>query len=520
MNFIQASFPVETQLGILTRPSTNAEQNISEFKQYYSGFQNVRLTKRQKEYLKCDSEMANSFVNISKMVPNIILDRLAIVPNGNGIIAVDDMSSDYADEASRWWLQRGVDKFATDLHRFVLRDGVAALFVEWINDMPLFTPKPIWTGPREGGVRFHSESDTVDTEFGFCSYQWPVQQYTVDGGEISDTLTRLNLYNKSINEDGGSLIYRFKSTDGQSWTPLTEDEIFNELGIRVNNPQELPISEIPIIKFVNTGQLSEIADIFRLQQLVNKSVGDIDIGADYHAFPLLAADEFPNAENQKIEPGVLIRAKNVKRIEPANLEMVWNGTTLKYVDMVSLVKRWPMWLLNPREFSVPSGTALRVAERPLISQIREKQNSLSPQWRLALNVARQWNNVLTTNELAGDINIKWQPAATENVIEDNRLVVETAKLAGIPDETIWRQSLGFSTNQIKSIQAAMINDPDAKEQQARIILTLSQALIDLEAAGLFAGLEPDQAEALASFGNAEPRIQTGTETETENATIT
>ncbi len=504
MNFIRGDFESETMVGILTNPPTDAEQNITEFREYYAGRQNVKLTARQKEYLKCDSDMANAFVNISKMVPSVILDRLSIVPNGRGIIAADQESQGYADQTSDWWIEGGLDKFSSDLHKLLLRDGAAAMFVEWIGDRPIFTPKPIWTSQIAEGVRFHSEANAIDVEYDFASYQWPVRQYTETGEIIADTLIRLNVYAKPDREDGGSFIYRYKSNDGDSFELLTEEEIESELGILTDNPQELEISRIPIVKFVNTDQLSEIADVFRLQQLINKSVGDIDIGSDFQAYPLLAAEDFPKATAQKVAPNTVMIGKGVKRIEAANIEQMWRGTVLPYVDMVSLVKRWPMWLLNPRDFSVPSGTALRVAERPLVSQIREKQNSLSPQWRLAFDIARDWQDAFG-EALAGDIVIKWESAATEAVIEDQAMQVTTAKEAGLPDETIWRDIFGLSSDQIDGIFEAQTSDIDHRQQQATIVEILSGALVDISAAAEFAGLDPEAAQALATFGNAEPR---------------
>ncbi len=501
-DFIQSGFSVDTQVGILSQPPTDAENNIVEYREFYDGFQDVRLTARQKLYLKCSGVQPNAFANVSKMVTNVVLDRLAIEPDGGGIIARDGESQDYADLASEWWTERGLDKFSADLHKMILRDGSAALFVEWIDGAPIFTPKPIYSDRFTEGIRFHSETNAIDIHFDFASYQWPVMEYSNNGEVVGSTRMRLNLYTKPEAE-GGSLIHRFVSEGDNSWRPLDENEIENEIGIRVSNPQELPISRIPIIKFVNSDQLSEIADIFRLQQLVNKTVGDIDIATDYHAFPLLAADDFTKASDQEIEPGSLIKATNARRIEPANTEMMWDGSVLKYIDMISLVKRWPIWLLNPREFTVPSGTALRVAERPLVAQIREKQNSLGPQWRLAFDVALEWYNSETKASITGDIRIKWQSAATDNVIEDNEIIVRTAKQAGLPDETIWEQTLGLTTSQIDEIKNKMIDDPDHKEQQATIIQILSQALVDIQQAALFAGVEEKEAAALAEFGNAE-----------------
>ena len=505
INFIQGVFEVETMIGILTRPPTAEEDNIVEFREYYEGDQNVKLTTRQKEYLRCDSDMPNAFVSVSKMVPNILLDRLSIKSNGQGIVPISAESQGFSDLVSGWWVARGLDKIQSDLHKLILRDGSAALFVEFIDEKPLFTDKPIYANRFEEGVRFHSEANAQDTHFDFATYQWPVKQYSINGDEIEDLLLRLNLYTPPPSVGGGSLIYRFKSFDGDSWIPLTDEEILNELGIQVDNPQELSIAEIPIVKFVNTDELSELSDIFRLQQLVNKSVGDIDISADQHAFPIFTAEEFPNVANQEIAPNMVMVGEAIRRVEHSILESMWMGTVLQYVDMISLVKRWPMWLLNPREFTVPSGTALRVAERPLVSQIREKQDSLSPQWRLAFDIGRQWHNAELSETVEGKISIKWQSAATENIIEDNSLIVQTAKQAGLPDATIWEQTLGLSTEQIADILTALQTDPDHIQQQSTIIQILSGALVGISEAAEFAGVPEDEALALATFGNAEPR---------------
>ena len=48
-------------------------------------------------------------------------------------------------------------------------------------------------------------------------------------------------------------------------------------GISSANPETLPISIMPIVRFKNNPNESELLDVLKLQALINKSLSDTDI---------------------------------------------------------------------------------------------------------------------------------------------------------------------------------------------------------------------------------------------------
>lgn len=433
-----------------TASQTTTEQHIKKYRDFFDGMQNVLHSDRQDDYLgEIDDKLPDSFGNVCKRAIAIIADRLKIEPDGTGIIAADDQSQDYASFASDWWRECDLNSKQVELHSYLLRDREAALIIEWdeVIGWPIKTVNPIWDGLSNTGVRFHYDSKD---RLLFASKHW-----LRDDADLATTDPfRVNIY-------APGRIWRGLVGLENTWREMTPDEIFEETEGQVSeNPQLLPIDMIPLVHFKNFPYVSELADIYKIQRVINHSLGSIDIAFDYHSAPGFTAEEFNPKKNaatgleeaQAYGPEKVLVGKGLTRVAPPELVRMWESGVDRWVDMISLVKGWPMWLLNPR-VAIPSGIALRMLEAPLVAQVEDKQFSLSLPWLKAFDIARQLHNYYNTdNHLEGQIKLAWRNPATIDTLESRKLEVETAKAANLPDEWIWSEIYGLDEEQIKEIK--------------------------------------------------------------------
>lgn len=445
---------IETMIKWATEGQTTAETAIRRSRRYYSGIQGVLHSARQDQYLGEVETLANdtldkqpdSFGNICKRAIGVINDRLKIEPDGTGLIASDSEGADYASAASDWWQLEDLNTKQVELHRNALRDRESALVVEWDGDHPSFTVQPIWDGVESSGVRFFYDSRG---QLLFASKHWL--------REDNDTLTtdpfRVNFY-----EPGR--IWRGLIDLTGNFRMMSGAEVSEETGEAVTeNPQGFPVETIPVIHFKNFPYVSELTDIIKIQRVINHSLGSIDIAFDYHGAPGFTAEEFNQVRDttgtevpQAYGPEKVLVGKGMSRVPPPELVQMWESGVDRWVDMISLVKGWPMWLLNPR-VAIPSGIALRMLEAPLVAQVQDKQFAFSSPWIEAFEVARQLHNYYNTaKQLSGNIKLAWQSPATVDVLESRKIEVETAQAAQLPMEWIWREIYGLDEDQIEEIK--------------------------------------------------------------------
>jgi hypothetical protein len=395
-------FGLELRLSYL-RAAQNAiedeEALLQIYRDFYDGDQAIKLTDRQEEYLR---ETFDSFGNICKRVVAVPGDRLSIPEDG--IEPIDNDSAAYAEQAVLWWSDvtdsdegNDVDAYSLqgDIYRAALRDGAVAVIVGWDDDImrPTFTPNLLYDGGT-GLIRFHYDSDNTLL---FASKRWTTWD-PLNPGETGKR--RLTVYQPG-------LIDRYESDQGVpgGWRVLEPEEI--DPVNPVPNPQPwtdngtfsgMPLG-IPVIPFENpTG--SELQDVINIQELLNHNLGTFDISIDFHGFPLLwfSGFDFPinsgtgNATIPDMGPGQALSsmAENARagRIEPGDLKSMFEAGAMSWVQVLALVKGWPMWMFD-RSQQAPSGVALQMMERSLVSQVRQKQISMSGAWRKAFNMARK-----------------------------------------------------------------------------------------------------------------------------------
>lgn len=444
-----AELDLETMVKRATEPQTTDEEHIVMYRDFYDGQHDVAQTARQDDYLgEIGDDLPDSFGNVCKRAIAVIGDRLKIEPDGAGVIPVDDEAKDYASLAAEWWRDCDLNSKQSELHTYLLRDREAALIVEWDeeNSRPVYTVNPIWDGEGKTGVRFHYDSRD---RLLFVSKHW----LRDDRDETTTDPYRVNIYAQGQ-------IWRGLVDQSNSWSLMDNADVAEETdGQITENPQTYPIEDIPIIHFKNFPYLSELTDIIKIQKVINHSLGSIDIAFDYHSAPGFTAEEFhPKRDVNGVEepqaygPEKVLVGEGLTRIAPPELVRMWESGVDRWIDMISLIRGWPMWLLNPR-VAIPSGIALRMLEAPLVAQVEDKQFSLSTPWLKAFDIARQLNNYYNSSQqLEGQIKLAWRAPATVDVLESRKIEVETASSANLPDEWIWSEIYGLDKKKIAEIK--------------------------------------------------------------------
>lgn len=450
----------ERMVELATDPPTEEELLVATFKRYYEGDQDVELSRRQKEYILEQLGLPNSLGNVCKLVVSVISDRLRIEARGEGVRAFDADSTVFAEKASKWWTLAGLDATQSDVHRNTVRDRLAAVFVEWDveENRPIITPAELWSGTSfDSSVRFFTDgNDNVI----FAAKEWEYVDFSED-----DTLdwVRLNIYQPGgayQDDETGEIIeftanvtryiYR-KGTGDAGAILLTEEQVsFETRGRVTTNPQELPTGTIPIFRFENFPDHSDIEEVIRQQDIINHYLSTIDISVDYHGWPMLTAEEFTNDDDHPVGPGEMLVGKNIKRVDPPDLEKLWKGTVIEQLRLLAILKRWPIWvLLTDSSGNAPSGEALRRQERPLVSQIEEKQNYFSIYWQNVFEHCRQLHNYYNdSDQIEGTLLFDWVDPSTTNQPETQRTKAETAAMVGMSMYTQLERIFGFTDKQI------------------------------------------------------------------------
>lgn len=432
------------------------EAAIALYRDMYAGEHNVKLTTRQEEYLSADT---TSFGNICKRVVGIMADRLRVAEDG--IKPTDDSGQAYAEQARLWWTDttdpdadNDIDAYSLqhELYTAALRDGATALVVGWdeVTRRPTFTPNALYDGAT-GLIRFHYDSDG---KLLFASKRWQVWN-PLQTGETGKT--RLTVYAPDYIER-----YEASNSAASGWRLLGPEELGG-----VPNPQPWTDTQgqplgIPVIPF-DAPSGSALADVVTIQEMLNHNLATYDITVDYHGFPIIFTvnGDYPidSATGQSqlpdFQPGTAINlgeGGSAGRIETADLEKVFNGGVMNWVQMIALVKGWPMWLFDKSQ-QPPSGVALQQMESSLVAQIQTLQAAFSGSWRKAFNLARKLHRLNTGQDLGGQIAFDWQPAQTIDQLADMQRLQLEFDAGQYPTVTRWRR-MGNSEEEI----AQMLDD--------------------------------------------------------------
>jgi len=129
-------------IGILTRPADAREQRIGKYVKYFDGRQDVVFDSIQKSWISSPANgQADSPSNICDIVVQTLNDRITIEG-----FRQDETIEGESDEYKKWvdtvFKDNRLEERQADLHRYILRDGIAGMFVEFEDDNVVLQPVP------------------------------------------------------------------------------------------------------------------------------------------------------------------------------------------------------------------------------------------------------------------------------------------------------------------------------------------------------------------------------------------
>lgn len=223
-------------------------------------------------------------------------------------------------------------------------------------------------------------------------------------------------------------------------------------------PLPNPYGQVPVFHFANnafTGQFgrSELVDVIPLQDAQNKSVADMLVAMEFVALPQrwitgieVDLDEATGKPRQPFIPGV-DRVWTVGAPD-ANFGQFPGADLTHFVTVqeafrveIARVSRTPLHHLMPTATNFPSGEAMKTAEQPLLSKVKDRQIAWGNVWEdvviFALRIMGREVAGLTCNWL--DTSPRNEQALIETLLLKEQIGVSQAQLlreAGYTDEQI------------------------------------------------------------------------------------
>lgn len=222
-----------------------------------------------------------------------------------------------------------------------------------------------------------------------------------------------------------------------------------------------PYGRVPVFRFANGNEFasSELKDVVPIQDLINKTIVDMAVASEYQALPQrwITGAQRPRdpatGELVKLEsgPSSLWTFQNpdtkLGQFEAADLSKfleVLNDLRLE----VARISRTPAHLFMLQGGDFPSGEALRTAEAPLSTKIRDRQNVFGETWEEIAEFACQIEGIATP----GDIDALWENTQPNSELEQTEVALNKQTL-GVGREQILAE-LGYSAAQIDAMNAA------------------------------------------------------------------
>lgn len=424
------------------------QRNYNHLRRYYHGDHDLRFA--SDAFRQAFGSLLKTLqYNRCGAVVDAIADRIQIEAweSGDG----NDTTNDTAEEI--WAANRG-DWLAGVVHIEALTSGDAYVIV-W----PDRDGNPRMRPNRADMVNvLYRDEDPDDVE---CAIKvWRVQR-----GEYAGRW-RMTVYERDM-------ITRWITKGPQDEQPKKIDGMIpfeDEWGAELPNPYDT----VPVIPFPNNQLLpgdhgiSELRDVIPLQDGLNKSLSDMIVAGEFLAYPQRWAVGVEPQVNpltgqtvETFEPGIdrmlMVADAQARFGEFSAADMRQFLDMLNSWDqMISRVSRIPtFWLGMSGDF--PSGEALKTAEAPFVSKVRDRQVLFGAAWtnamRLALMIANDSN--------PDNVEPVFSPPVARSEVEFWQLA-QMKRAIGVPDEQLWKEA-GYTEEQILNFTAVQM---EQRERQA------------------------------------------------------
>ncbi len=434
------------------------QKNIVVARDYYDGYQNTKLTERQKEFLGFNLTDERFAFNYCATVVNAIVERMLV----SGFTSATD------ETFTGWvwdiWQTNRMDALQRSTHQGAVLDGEYFIIVDWDDDtgMPRFSLHPRYTDPVVDGTGFGCKAFYPDDDptqpMVRASKRW-TETIVNEGGKLT-TSRRMTVYLP----DHIKKYIAGHADDDSGWIKLIEE----------GQPWPLPWVDnageplgIPVIHFRNPGRRTELWDAMPIQDAINKTALDILAVADASGFPIRfsygfyattdgKAPEEDGSNYLKLSPGAWVgipqTEARTENLEPADL-----GPMLLTLDSL-IVKLAQVTDTPTSRFQVTRQIAaegtLKQQEGPLLAKVRARQVLFGNAWENAFYMARRLANHLASAGLNEDalLETQWHPAETRDEKEHIETIGLKVEKLEIPLEQAWSEA-GYSKEDIDRMRA-------------------------------------------------------------------
>lgn len=383
----------------LARSDTAARLHVQQYRDFYAGAHDIRLTPRQETWLGLNTPQIRSLANICQLVVDVIAERLSVA----GFDAADGRT---ADTLAGWWTDCDLDAYQDDVHLSALRDGDGFLLVEWdaAHGRPSFWQEPADDGYNGAGVVYSSERRVP--LYGYK--RWLVEE----GDDIG--AQRLNLYFPDR-------IERYVTGRLGIWTPYDEpgQGSVSPWVDAAGQPLGVPVIHFPTNPNGNDYGTSELEVVIPLQRVLTSLWLDLMAAADATGFQIVTlVGDTPDAD-MIAAPGAIWYARNPGSawgvIAPADLSNLVEA--IRHTTMtIAQVSRVPLTMFQDSR-AVASAETIVASERGLIAKVADRAKSYGLAWRAAMRLAVRLHNAYGPRPALDEAGIRPRWASFEQVDE-------------------------------------------------------------------------------------------------------
>ena len=358
----------------LGRGDTIQRLRVQQYRDFYNGEHDVRLTGRQEQRLRVTTAQIRSLANVCQLVVDVVAERLAV----DGFDAADERT---ADVLAGWWRDCALDAYQDDVHLSALRDGDGFLLVEWDNaaGRPSFWHEAGDDGYNGAGVVYSSERRVP--LYGYK--RWRLEEGRDVGAQ------RLNLYFPDR-------IERYITGRLGIWTPFSSDtERHVEPWVDGRGqPLGVPMIHFPTNPNGADYGMSELEAVLPLQRVLTSLWVDLLAAADATGFQIVTLTGDTPAADMVAAAGAIWYSNN----PAATWGSIAPGDTSRLVEAIrhtvmtiAQVSRIPITMFQ--ENSAPAAAdTVQASERGLVAKVNDRAKGYGLAWRAAMRQAVRLHN--------------------------------------------------------------------------------------------------------------------------------
>lgn len=224
---------------------------------------------------------------------------------------------------------------------------------------------------------------------------------------------------------------------------------------------------VPVFHFPNNPGLrnfgrSELHDVTKLQDALNKTVADMMVAMEFVAMPQRYATGIEVAldEHGRVIPPWDIGVDRILAVasEKASFGQFAQADLSQFTDVqndirmeIANVSHTPLHYFAKGGMSgtggtYPSGESLKTAEAPFVAKVVDRQKRFGPVWTDVMRFALKIAGI----DYEDQLDPIWTSASPRSELEGVQIAV-IKKTIGVPDEQIW-QEIGYTGEQIEEFQ--------------------------------------------------------------------